>query len=284
MFRRLAGGRLSVLTCAWLVCAWPAFASAAGLTLSEPDAAALGRAGAATALPDGPSAIYYNPAGLTLGRGLSLQAGIAVEHERLGVTTSGVTSRSRSTLLQPTLFVAQRVGDHLALGVAVYRAPTQSLEYGGSFSGRFRGQKDSFGGPTLAPKVAGRAFPVALDRVWPSRPRSGSSTCGQAWANPAFETRAPSPGKPLAPGRDLPLGPTIGLLLVGGLPTPPTPYRWFRKISRITPFAKGGHSSPPRFIASEATAGSAPIRPGRPGFSYRKTQPPKFFRWKKLPP
>src|SRR5688572_20478901 len=163
-------------------------AHAGGLVLSEPNAAALGRAGAATAMPDGPSAIHYNPAALALGHGLSLEAGLGIEHDRLTVRASGETTRTATTTAVPALFVGQRLGDHFAVGVGVARAPAQTLEYPDGFAGRFRVARASFGGITLSPTVAGRPFPFlaigfSLNIVF------ADLDLRQARGAPAYETR-----------------------------------------------------------------------------------------------
>ncbi len=132
---------------------------AGGLAFPEPNAAALGRAGTGAAIPNGPSAIYYNPAGLTLGHGLSIEAGVTIDHDRTALKLSGgARYLSASTAASPALFVGQRIGDHFAVGLGVFGAPSQSLEYPASFFGRFHVLRASFGGIELAPVVAGRPF------------------------------------------------------------------------------------------------------------------------------
>ena len=140
-----------------LVLGVPIAAQAGGLSTPEPDAAALGRAGTAAAIPDGPSAIYYNPAGITLGRGLGIEVGAALAGDRTRVRPAGDASATSSTVdLAPSLFITQRLGDHYGVGLGVYRAPSQTLEYPSRFGGRFRVARGDFGGTTLAPTVAGR--------------------------------------------------------------------------------------------------------------------------------
>ncbi|MEO6954081.1 MAG: outer membrane protein transport protein [Polyangia bacterium] len=140
-----------------LVLGVPLLAHAGGLSTPEPDAAALGRAGTAVALPDGPSAVYYNPAGITLGRGLGIQVGASLADDRTRVHLAGAASASSRTVdLAPSLFITQRIGDHYGIGLGVYRAMAQSLEYPSTYAGRFHVQRADFGGTTIAPTVAAR--------------------------------------------------------------------------------------------------------------------------------
>ena len=110
-------------------------------------------------MPSGPSAVHYNPAALPFGSGLAVEAGVFVEHERSSTTTDGgVTARSDSTSASAALFVSQRLGNHFAMGIGVYRAPMQRLDYPDGYSDRFQVQRASFGGTVLTPTVAGRPF------------------------------------------------------------------------------------------------------------------------------
>lgn len=163
-------------------------ALAGGLVLPEPGPAALGRAGAAAAIPDGPSAVYENPAGLAIGRGLTLQAGVSIVNDRQALSAGGVTSRGAATTATPDIFVAQRLGDHFAIGAGVRRAVAQSLEYPDAFPGRFTVQRASFGGTALTFAAAGRPFSFlaigfGLDVVF------GDLDLAQASGDARYETR-----------------------------------------------------------------------------------------------
>jgi len=195
----------SAVALAAAIALWPLAVSAGGLSLPEPSAAALGRAGAATAIPDGPSAMYYNPGALPLRHGLGLEAGVFVEVDRSSVTpTGGATARSSYTSAIPSLFISQRLGDHYALGVGVYRAPTQMVAYPDGHAGRFRAIRASFGGTTLQPTVAGRPFSwlsigFGLTVVF------GDLDLSQAVGDLRYETRTSMQGKAVG------LGGVIGL-------------------------------------------------------------------------
>jgi long-chain fatty acid transport protein len=193
----------SVLALALLAISSAAYAG--GLVLPEPNAAALGRAGAATAIPDGPSALYYNPAGITIGAGLALEASVAVDLDRTAITVAGDTARASSTSAVPSVFLTQRLGDHFGVGLGVRRAIAQALDYPDDFVGRFRVQQASFDGITLSPTVAGRpwrflSIGFGLDVTF------GNITLAQAEGDPRFETRLSYAGKAIG------IGGSIGLL------------------------------------------------------------------------
>lgn len=140
-----------------LVLGVPLVAHAGGLSTPEPDAAALGRAGTAVALPDSASTVYYNPAGIALQSGLGVEVGASLADDRTRVHPAADAAATSSTVtLAPSLFITQRLGDHYGVGLGVYRAMSQSLEYPSAYAGRFHVTRASFGGTTLAPTVAAR--------------------------------------------------------------------------------------------------------------------------------
>jgi long-chain fatty acid transport protein len=200
----LTDNRRAALAAWLLITLCAARVQAGGLMLPEPNAAALGRAGAVAALPEGPSAIYYNPAGLTLGHGLSLEAGVTANVDRQAATIGGDSSHASTTTAIPSLFLAQRLGDHFGLGLGFYRAPAQSLDWPDSFAGRFRVQRASFGGTTLAPAVAGRPFSF-LAIGFALTIHFGELELAQALGDTRYETRLSFTGKAIG------LGASIGL-------------------------------------------------------------------------
>lgn len=104
--------------------------------------------------------MFYNPGALPFGSGLSIEAGVFAEHERDAVTPSGgATLRSDGTTASPTLFVSQRLGDHFAMGLGLYRAPSQRSDYGPSQVGAAQIERARFDGLVFSPTVAGRPFP-----------------------------------------------------------------------------------------------------------------------------
>src|SRR5664279_1993901 len=68
------GSALPILAlCAWAL--WAPNAAALGFRIPNQDASAIGRGNAFVATADNPSAIYYNPAGITQLEGQHIQAG-----------------------------------------------------------------------------------------------------------------------------------------------------------------------------------------------------------------
>jgi long-chain fatty acid transport protein len=205
MLRLVQPARATCVFTLAIACALSARALAGGLVLPEPNAAALGRAGAATALPDGPSCIYYNPAGLAVGAGLALEAGVGGDIDHTSITTSAGESRTSTSSAAPSLFVSQRLGDHFGMGLGFYRAPSQTLEYPDDFVGRFRVQRASFGGTTLTPAVAGRPFSF-ISVGFGLTINFGDLDLAQGLGDPRYETRLNYAGTAVG------LGGTIGLL------------------------------------------------------------------------
>ena len=101
----------------------PAPARGAGFGISEQNASATGRAGAFTAVADSPSAIYYNPAGLGLQKGLGIEAGITLifplgSHE--DPATGLVTDSESSVFYPPTVYASYRLPERVAIGLGFF--------------------------------------------------------------------------------------------------------------------------------------------------------------------
>jgi len=125
--KRLAGG--FVATAAFL-CQAEAFAMAFRLPNQDPDALARGNAFAATA--DKPSAIYYNPAGITQLRGQQIQAGLYVV--RLGIeheSASGVITKNEPEVqVVPHLYYTCTSEDSkVSFGFGIYAPYGLALKY-----------------------------------------------------------------------------------------------------------------------------------------------------------
>ncbi|MBI3013547.1 MAG: outer membrane protein transport protein [Candidatus Tectomicrobia bacterium] len=116
-----------------LVVLAPAVAFAAGFRLPEQDAKALGMSAAVVAQADTPSAIYYNPAGLTQLKGnwvagggtLILAQGAQFEgrtkvSNRLGLGTQGTKGEDQVFFTPDLFFVSSLGSERLRLGFGVY--------------------------------------------------------------------------------------------------------------------------------------------------------------------
>ncbi len=94
---------------------------AAGFRLPDQDAAAMAMGGAFVAEADNPSAVWYNPAGMTQLDGTRMSAGvIAISPVLKHKTTLGTTEVSERQVHFPfTLFATHRMNDRTTLGFGV---------------------------------------------------------------------------------------------------------------------------------------------------------------------
>jgi long-chain fatty acid transport protein len=124
----------------------PAAAHAAGYSLYEQGARALGQAGAFTARADDASAIFFNPAGLSRieGHALLLSPNLIVfKAQFAGVAPSpgfGVHERTKDKYFFPfAAYYAQSLGSKFAAGLGVYNAYGLEVEWQSPavYSGRF---------------------------------------------------------------------------------------------------------------------------------------------------
>lgn len=141
-------------------------AHAAGFLNSDQSPTAVGLAGAVVARPDDASAIFYNPAGLGYQAGLSVLAGASIINLKQQVTDpSGAVFDSKGgTFVAPTLFVAARVTDRIALGVGVYANHANNANWDNpddprDFPGRYKALRVSLQGITINPTLAVRPIP-----------------------------------------------------------------------------------------------------------------------------
>ena len=95
--------------------------TASGFRLPDQDAKALGMGGAFTAMADNPSAVWYNPAGITQLDGTRASAGIITIYPILThENTDGTTDvADRKLFLQPALFGTTTLNDRMTLGLGL---------------------------------------------------------------------------------------------------------------------------------------------------------------------
>jgi long-chain fatty acid transport protein len=155
------------LALAFVLAGAPAAAQAAGYGLYEQGARALGQAGAFTARADDPSAIYFNPAGLSRieGHALLLSPNLIVfKAQFAGVAPSpgfGVHEATKDKYFFPfAAYYAQGIGKKFAAGLGVYNAYGLEVEWQSpaSYSGRFISTHSRIAPFSFVPTVA-----VALD-------------------------------------------------------------------------------------------------------------------------
>ena len=132
---RLAGNRLAwtVLAGVGLYLMSPARLSAVGFRLPHQDPEAIARGDAFAATADNPSAIYYNPAGITQLEGDNIRAGIYVISADTKYTSpGGVTARTdNSPQPVPQLYYVHSFADTpISAGLGIYAPYGLSLDWG----------------------------------------------------------------------------------------------------------------------------------------------------------
>ncbi len=136
----------------------PAFAS--GFAITAQGAGGMARSSAFTAQADDPSAVYYNPAGITQLPSTRILVGTAVlrphaEYEPTG-TGNAATERERYYVL-PHLYVTAPLGDRLTAGLGVYVPFGLSTKWPADWDGRFQVIDATIRATTVNPVLAWRA-------------------------------------------------------------------------------------------------------------------------------
>ena len=135
-------------------------ARAGGFETLETSPAGTGTVGARTAIADDADAVFYNPAGLAMQRGLGVIGGANVLHIDGTVTpTGGASVSSTGTVATPTGYLSARIGPHFGVGVGVFSNFAEHLEYPAGFSGRALGTFLDLTTTTVNPSVALRPIP-----------------------------------------------------------------------------------------------------------------------------
>lgn len=116
----------------------PLEARAAGFSIYEQGAAAMGRGCAVTAIADTPSAIFYNPAGLGLQKGLGLEIGDTLifpagEHE--DPDTGEVTKAEDNLFYPPTFYASYVLPGRVALGFGLFVPFGLGIKWPGGWAG-----------------------------------------------------------------------------------------------------------------------------------------------------
>ncbi len=94
---------------------------AAGFRLPDQDAAAMGMAGAFVGQADNPSAVWYNPAGISNLDGVRISAGVEMIYPVLThENTNGTTDVSDRSVAWPAeIFATDRMNDRVSLGLGI---------------------------------------------------------------------------------------------------------------------------------------------------------------------
>ena len=115
-----------------IVLAAPQPAAGAGFAIHEQGAAATGRGCAVTAVADTPSALYYNPAGLTMQAPFGVELGdtlIVPLATHVDPATQRETDAEDNVFYPPTVYAAARVGNGFATGIGVFSPYGLGMEW-----------------------------------------------------------------------------------------------------------------------------------------------------------
>ena len=135
-------------------------ARGAGFELAEQSPEAVGTAGAQTADAYAAAAVYYDPAALAFQPGLTVQAGAdVIAYRGSAASSTGGETRAWSNAATPTVFVSQRLGARLAVGIGVFDPFARSIAYPSDWPGRAVGVALDLRAVAVNPSVALRPLP-----------------------------------------------------------------------------------------------------------------------------
>ena len=157
---------LSAAAVATVVAAMPSSSLAAGFQLGEQSVVGLGRAFAGGGVVgDDLSAIAYNPAGLSLAKGLQMQAGFIGVHinsklhgtytpiNPSGPSESGSTELN-DTIPVPSFYVSYQYNNNLTVGLGVFASYGFDIEYDPDWFGRAQAVDSNLKAMVINPTVA----------------------------------------------------------------------------------------------------------------------------------
>ncbi|MEO6667167.1 MAG: outer membrane protein transport protein [Nitrospiria bacterium] len=132
-------------------------AGAAGFAITAQGAAASGKSTAFTAQADDPSAIYYNPAGLSQLTVPEVSVGTTVVIPQTSYAPSGVGNSSDEepqTFFLPQLYITNPLGPRVVAGLGVFAPFGLATDWPRDWDGRFQLTYASIKAITLAPTIA----------------------------------------------------------------------------------------------------------------------------------
>ncbi|WP_321403715.1 outer membrane protein transport protein [Maridesulfovibrio sp.] len=117
-------------------------AEAAGFAIYEWGARGNALGGAMIAKADDPSAIAWNPAGITQLEGTHMSAGVAMLSPKMDLTTteggvSTVNSMTENVFFVPNVYITQQINDNVWLGVGTFTRFGLGTEFDSKWSGRY---------------------------------------------------------------------------------------------------------------------------------------------------
>jgi long-chain fatty acid transport protein len=163
MLTRLPRVARLAVPAAILLAGAPDFAGAAGFSIFEQGARAMGFAGAFTPLANDPSAIFYNVGGIGLLKGKRLYIGGTLVSPSVSFTGdnpfpgAGITESTASTLIPiPALYYTQQFSETVVFGIGVFSPFGLRTEWANpqTYSGRFISQRADLKAIDINPAVA----------------------------------------------------------------------------------------------------------------------------------
>lgn len=128
----------------------------AGLALYEHSSRAVALGGAFVAQADDPSALYYNPAGITSLDGIQVMAGCSIITPYLTITDTGGKSEDAvtNTFLPPHLYVTYKLNDRFSFGLGMFSPFGLATEFDENWEGRYNSYLASLNSVNMNPNIA----------------------------------------------------------------------------------------------------------------------------------
>lgn len=191
------------LLCLFCLLLFPLEVLASGFAFSDQDAKANAMGGAFTAQADNPSAVYYNPAGITQLEGLQVSANVDYAICNAAFDSNGTSaagSRGKTDGVQgeyliPSLFSTYKLNDQFSVGLGVFSDFGLGSEWPGGWEGRYipGAVKSKVSTMSINPTVAYKPhekISMALGLV-------------SQYLDFKMENKIPNPFAPFNPGTDL---------------------------------------------------------------------------------
>lgn len=150
---------------------WALTAQGVGFRLPNQDPDAIARGNAFVATADDPSAIYYNPAGITQVEGVNVRAGVYVVspgYEYESPTGTKVNANSAPEPVPQFYCAFSPQGFPLSLGLGVYAPYGLSLDWGENTPFRTEAEKGDLTYLTINPVVAWKILPTLSLGIGPT--------------------------------------------------------------------------------------------------------------------
>ena len=134
-------------------------AEAAGFAIYEWGARGNALGGAMVAKANDPSALAWNPAGITQLKGTHMQAGVAMISPMMDLTTTagGTTTKNSMTknvFFVPNAFVTQQVNDNIWFGVGSFTRFGLGTEFDENWAGRYASYNTAIESYSINPNIA----------------------------------------------------------------------------------------------------------------------------------